>query len=449
MDNIRIEMPSGAKAIIEKLEKTGHEAFIVGGCVRDALRGARPNDWDICTSALPEETLSLFRAAGDRVIETGIKHGTVTVLYDGVGYEVTTYRIDGAYRDNRHPESVTFTARVEDDLARRDFTVNAMAYSEKRGIIDPFNGRADLKMKLLRCVGDPETRFSEDGLRILRAMRFSSQLSFSIEGETSATIHELKGLIGNISAERVRDELVKLVMGEGVKPVLAEYRDVMAEIIPELEPCFDFEQHNRWHIYDVWQHIIESVTLSERDEYVRLAMLLHDIGKPSCFTLDERGVGHFYGHADVSEQLAHVILRRLRFDNDTIAEVTELIKYHDMVIVETPASIRRLLGRLGEERFSRLLSVRLADAYAQAPKSIAERLPETANIRRLASAIISEGACIALHDLAINGRDLIEAGFLPGPVIGRVLDELLNRVIDDPALNTRELLLKIALSMKS
>lgn len=434
-------MPEGAVKVIDTLRSRGFEAYIVGGCVRDTLLGLVPHDWDICTSARPEELESAF--AGGRVIETGIKHGTLRVLMPDGQYEVTSYRLDGEYSDNRHPDSVTFTRELRQDLSRRDFTINAMAASPEGELVDLFGGREDLRFGLLRCVGDPVRRFNEDGLRILRALRFASTYSLSIEPETAAAVRSERRLLNNISAERVRDELVKLLMGDGAERILTEYRDVIAAVIPELEPCFDLDQHNPHHVYDVYTHIVKSVAASRRDPAVRLTMLFHDIGKPACLTVGDDGICHFRGHAEKSAELADDIMTRLRFDNDTRNAVTRLVRLHDVFL--QGASVKRVLSRIGPDALSLLFDAAEADTLAHAPGELG-RLGKITEMRREAVRIVTEKQPFSMRDLAVNGDDLINAGIAPGPELGRILEGLLAAVLDDPSLNERETLIKMAVS---
>lgn len=438
-----ITIPGGVRRILDKLTGAGYDAYVVGGCVRDALRGKAPHDWDICTSATPAETKAVFD--GEKVIETGIKHGTLTVLIEEEAYEVTTYRIDGNYKDHRHPSKVTFTDRLEEDLARRDFTINAMAYHPDKELIDPFGGQEDLRFYVLRCVGDPDKRFQEDALRMMRAIRFSAQQGYSIEQETEKSIYRNLPLLDAISKERLRDELCKLLIGSYVKRVLLKHRDIIARIIPELCATFGFQQHNPHHIYDVWTHTVNAVDEAKEDLIVRLTMLLHDIGKPACFSKDENGIGHFYGHGAMSAEYAKTILTRLRFDNQTIDTVVNLIECHDAPLTASQRTVRRMLNKLGPDTFAKLLDVHYADVAAQATEYISQRHDEIANIRVIASRELAAKNCISLRDLAVSGKDLLAAGYCPGPGIGRILNEMLQAVIDDPSMNNREVLMQALL----
>jgi len=441
-----MQIPNNAKYIIQTLKSTGHKAYVVGGCVRDSILAQNsllrkePHDWDICTSALPEQVLAIFSA--HKVIETGLKHGTVTVLLDGEGYEVTTFRIDGEYSDSRRPDGVTFTHSVEEDLARRDFTINAMAY-DKETLVDPFSGEQDIKNWTIRCVGNPYERFNEDPLRILRALRFAATLNFVIEDETEKAMFQAKERLNDISVERIQTELVKLLLSDNftaVTATLLDYKEILAVFMPEIAPSFNFNQNNRYHIYDVWKHIAVSVSHGDADKYVCLALLFHDIGKPACYSEDEKG-GHFHGHPAVSATLADDIMRRLKFDNETSALVRELVFYHDYPFTASPRFVRKMLNRLGEAQFRRLISIRKADLLAHNPEHTGPRLEKTENTRLILEEVLATEQCFSLKDLAVNGRDLIDLGYTPGPALGKKLNELLQIVLDDPTQNIRKELL--------
>ena len=438
MNPIRITLPPSVSFAIERLESAGFEAYAVGGCVRDSLLGREPNDWDITTSARPEQTAACF--SDKRTIETGIQHGTLTVLVDGEPLEITTYRRDGDYVDNRHPVSVTFSSHLEDDLSRRDFTVNAMAYHPERGIVDPFGGQDDLAHAVIACVGDPSTRFHEDGLRILRAIRFASVLGFSIDPHTAEEIHACRSLLSNIASERIRVELVKLICGKGAVEILREYRDVLAEFIPEMAACFDFDQNCRYHCYDVYEHTLHAIEVEEtRDPVTRLAILLHDIGKPLCYTEDAEG-GHFKGHGPIGVELSRRILHRLRFDNATIDAVVRLVDYHDRAFPAEERSVKRLMQKLPDEDILRLMEVQRCDRVAHAaPYNIPS--PTLEEIPRIMRRLRAEGACLSLKTLAVNGQDLIALGMRPGPALGTILSALLDDVVEGRLPNEREALL--------
>lgn len=437
-----IKMPYAAETAIARLEAAGFEAWIVGGCVRDALLSREPNDWDITTSARPTDVLSVFSDC--RVIETGIKHGTLTVLLDGMPLEITTYRSDGAYADNRHPIAVTFSDTVEDDLSRRDFTVNAMAYHPKRGIVDLFGGQSDLDNRTIACVGDPETRFREDGLRILRAIRFASVLDFAIDNKTDAAIHSCRTLLSNIAAERIRDELCKLIVGRGAVRILREYSDVMAEFLPELGACVGFAQNTRYHAYDVYEHSLRALGYTHSTDLItRLAILLHDVGKPLCYTEDERG-GHFKGHGPCGTELVSALMRRLRFDNATAQAVTQLVEYHDREIPAEPRAVKRLMQKMSDENILRLMEVKRCDRLAHAPE-FATPSPALSRIPLILNDIRAADDCLSLKALAVDGKDLIrELDLRPGKELGNILEALLDLVIDEKVENKRKSLLEAA-----
>lgn len=439
----QITIPNAAAVAVERLERLGHEAWVVGGCVRDALLGRTPNDWDLTTSARPEEVLSCFSDC--RTVETGVRHGTVTVLLDGEALEITTYRRDGAYADNRHPVQVTFSDTVEEDLARRDLTVNAMAYHPTRGLCDPFGGRADLRARVIRCVGDPATRFHEDGLRILRAVRFASTLGFSVEPATAAAVKDCRSLLGNIASERIRVEWDKLLTGRGCTDILRAYPELVAQIFPEVAPCFGFAQNSRYHCFDVWEHTLAALEQANTDRIVRLVLFFHDIGKPATYSEDEHG-GHFRGHAAVSVALAEAAMARLRYDRDTTARVLELVKIHDVPLPREKKAVKRLMMRLPNEEIERLREVQRCDRLAHHADHRA--MPtEWRELPRLIAEIRAEDACLSLRDLAVNGRDLIALGVPAGPLLGQLLQALLDAVLDGDLPNDRTALLAAAREM--
>ena len=438
---MRSEVPSGARNILRTLADAGHEAYLVGGCVRDLLRGKQPHDWDICTSARPEETESCF--ADRRIIETGLKHGTVTVLEEGEPYEITTYRTEGPYSDSRRPDYVEFVSRLEADLARRDLTMNAIAMGLDGSLRDPFGGTDDIKAGLIRCVGEPAQRFQEDGLRVMRTLRFASCFGFSIEEKTSKAIHENRAMLGRVAAERINTELCKLLMGSGAVDMLRNYSDIFCQFWPQLESLIHMEQNNPWHCYNGWEHTLHAMDAVSEDLFLRLSSLLHDIGKPSCKTTGENGVDHFYGHPAAGAKVADEMLRQLRFDTRTRERVVQLVELHDVEISLREKSVRKWLGKLGPEVFFQLLEVKVADNKAQNPDMVQGRLSELAEIKAMADAIIAQRACLSLRELAVNGRDVIAAGAAPGPVIGKVLDSLLNRVVDGKVSNERGMLLSL------
>lgn len=439
-------IPEKVKQILNRLESCGYEAFVVGGCVRDSLIGRVPNDWDVCTSALPEETMQVFDDF--HVIETGLQHGTVTVLVDGEAFEITTYRIDGSYSDGRHPDSVSFTSRIEEDLARRDFTINAMAYNPAVGLVDPFGGQADLSSNLIRCVGNPEIRFTEDSLRILRAVRFASQLDYTIEDATVAAMYSCLPLLDRVAAERIRVEFEKLLCGPATFYVLTNFRDIIAEFLPEIRPMFDLDQKNDYHVYDVWQHSLHVVAQIPADPVLRLIAFFHDIGKPSTMTVTEEDWGHFYGHEQASTEIANSILRRLRYDNDTRKTVTSVIDAHKIVFQPTEKHARRCLNRLGEECLRMLIELELADVKSQNPKFTAERVENIQAFAAKLESVLAAEQCFSLKHLAISGKTLIDLGIPQGREIGRILNALLEQVIEEDLPNEKVALTEAALEMK-
>jgi len=437
-----IKLPSDVAKIIQILENAGYEAYAVGGCVRDSILGRQPNDWDITTSALPEQVKELFA----HTIDTGIQHGTVTVMMHHVGYEVTTYRVDGEYEDSRHPKSVTFTASLEEDLKRRDFTINAMAYNERDGVVDLFGGRQDLENGVVRAVGDAKERFTEDALRMMRAVRFAAQLGYSIDEETLAAIREMAPTLAKISAERIQAELVKLIVSDHPEHMCLLYESGITRVImPQFDRMMETQQNNPHHCYNVGMHSVHAMEHVREDKILRLVMLFHDMGKPDAKTTDESGVDHFHGHALKSEEYAKKILRQLKFDNDTMHKTLKLTFWHDRKIHPNPKSVRRALSEIGEELFLLLLEVKEADTLAQSMYRREEKLQELAQLRKTYQDIREQGDCFSLKDLAVSGQDLIALGMKPGPEIGAVLKELLECVLEDPSQNTKENLLSVAL----
>lgn len=442
MQEIVIQLPEHVKYIIETLEKAGHEAYAVGGCVRDSIMGRVPHDWDITTSAAPLEVKALFR----RTIDTGLQHGTVTVMVEKEGYEVTTYRIDGAYEDSRHPSEVIFTKSLEEDLKRRDFTVNAMAYNDRVGLVDIFEGISDMEKKVIRCVGSPKERFTEDALRIMRAVRFSAQFGYEIEAETKKAIKQLAPTLQNISAERIREELIKLLVSNHPEYIRICYETgITAQVLPEFDKCMETEQNNPHHIYTVGEHTIHCLENVPADKVLRLTMLLHDIGKPESKTTDEKGVDHFKMHPFISSDMAVSIMKRLRFDNDTIAKVKQLVKYHDWSIsLKQPikaSTVRKCISRIGENAFPNMFLVNEADLLAQGDYQKAEKTEKLRRLKELYQEILEKRECLSLKDLAISGSDLIEAGIRPGKQLGVILQKMLEDVLENPEHNTKEYLL--------
>lgn len=436
-----MKLPQYVVKAMSILEKCGFEAYVVGGCVRDGLLGIEPHDWDVCTDATPDETMKVFREY--LVIPTGLQHGTVTVLLDNhTPLEITTYRVEGAYGDHRRPDSVSFVKSIRDDLKRRDFTVNAMAYHPSRGLVDLFNGKHDLDNRLLRCVGNEEERFEEDALRILRALRFASNYGFSIEEHTLDALLKKAPLLKSVAAERVQSELKRMLVGDYIGPVLTKTYPVLFVVIPELAKGEGLQQHSPYHHFDVLQHLLASVSYAESDLVVRLAALLHDIGKTECFTCDENGIGHFYGHASISEKMAKGILTRLRFDNATIQEVCTLIRYHDIPMEQDDRFVRRWLNRLGVDLFHKLLALKLADANAHAPNNMQARFIELQDVRDRINRLIAEQACFSLRDLAIRGDDVKKLGIPTGKAVGECLRWALNEVIEQRLPNEKNELLR-------
>ena len=437
---MQIQLPEKVHKIIDTLEEAGFEAYAVGGCVRDSILGREPDDWDITTSAKPEEMKRLF----PRTVDTGIKHGTVTVLLGGEGFEVTTYRIDGTYEDGRHPSEVTFTSNLKEDLLRRDFTINAMAYNERDGLMDLYGGLADIDKQVIRCVGDAVERFEEDALRMLRAVRFSAQLGYRIDEVTGEAVKALAPNLQKISAERIRVELVKLVTSPHPDYLRTAYElGITAQVLPEFDLCMETPQRHRHHCYDVGEHILHSMLGVEPDKVLRLGMLFHDIGKPQTLTVDPDGTTHNKRHPLEGEKITRKVMRRLKFDNDTTDKVTKLVLYHDYDIAPTEAGVRRAVNRIGEDIFHKIFPVRRADIAAQSDYMREEKLAKVAYIEKLYREVLVRRDAVTLKDLAISGNDLIAGGMPPGRQIGETLSALLERVLDDPSLNTREILLKL------
>ncbi len=443
-----VPVPDNVCFVLRRLRDGGYESYLVGGCVRDSLLGNTPKDYDVATNARTAQIEEAFAgAAGCRVIETGIKHGTVTVITDGFPVEVTTYRVDGTYSDGRHPDSVMFSDGIEDDLSRRDFTVNAMAYSPEAGFVDLFGGEEDLRQGVIRCVGDPDRRFHEDALRILRALRFASVLGFAIEPDTAAAIRRKRHCLGLLAKERVTAELFGLLCGAHAAEVLREYREVIAEVLPPIAPMFDCRQDNPYHIYDVWEHTLQVVANIPPDRVLRLAALLHDSGKPHCRTTDADGVGHFYGHADISAAICgDIFARYLRTDKKTAARVTLLVRCHDEPIEPSRRVMHRRLVKYGEEVLRQLLALHRADVLGQSP-AYRSRLDALDNAVCILDELVSESACMSLNDLRINGGDLMAMGISPGPGLGQLLRTLLTEVCDGRLANEQNALRSRALEL--
>ena len=474
---LKMILPKNVSYIISKLEQAGYEAYAVGGCVRDTLLGRKPQDWDITTSAKPLQIKQLFK----KTIDTGIQHGTVTVMIDHVGYEVTTYRIDGEYEDNRHPKKVEFTDNLKLDLERRDFTINAMAYNDKRGLVDEFEGIKDLKDGIIRCVGDAGQRFDEDALRMLRAVRFAGQLGFEIEDETRNAIVKRADRLENISAERIRVELTKLLVAKEAGRLRDAYGTGMTRyFLPELDKAMVTEQKNPHHVYTVGEHSIHGIEImncffevtSDRKMYDKvpekvmitakkiakkmnkkqhtilcMAMLLHDIAKPVVMTIDDDGIGHFYGHPQESEKMAKKIMRRLTFDNESISKVCRLVKFHDYRIEDSDRAFRRAVSKIGADIMDMLFLVEYADVLSQSDKMLEEKLSKINSGVERFEYITQNAQPLSIKELALTGSDLIAAGVKPGPNMGEILKKMLDKVLDEPEANTKENLLEYLKTM--
>lgn len=436
-----IKPPKDVLHILDVMKNNGFEAYAVGGCVRDALLDRAPKDWDIAVNAAPAEVKRLF----EHTLDTGIKHGTVTVMLGADAYEVTAFRIDGIYEDGRHPSSVEFTGTLEDDLRRRDFTINAMAWNPARGLVDPFGGVSDIKARCIRAVGDPDARFREDALRMLRAVRFAARLGFEIETGTVAGIRKNSRLILNVSSERIREELNGILTSEEPgKLALLRDTGIMGHILPELEVCFNVPQNNPHHVYNVGEHSIRAAAAIESDRCLRWAMLLHDTGKALTRTTDGDGVDHFYGHPDKSVAIAENILERLRFDNKSIDRILRLIRFHDRDILPQQKAVAKAVSTVGGDLFEDLLKVKRADKIAQNPADADEGIEYLDRIESIYKELLKANSCLRLRDLAVNGRDLLGLGFHEGREIGGVLGILFEKVIEDPSLNDKAVLMRIA-----
>lgn len=438
-----IDLPQPVRTAIACLEQSGHTAWAVGGGVRDSLRGVIPHDWDLATSALPDETCAALAAY--EVHPTGLKHGTVTAKIQGMALEITTYRTENGYTDGRHPDEVHFVRQIEDDLKRRDFTVNAMAYHPERGLCDPFGGQDDLQHGCIRAVGDPDARFTEDALRILRGVRFAAKTGFTIEFATVCAMRRQLARLDGIAHERVLEELTGILTGRYVGRALRRYPDLIAAVLPEIAPMFGLCQHNPHHRYDVWEHTVRAVEAISADPVLRWVMLLHDSGKPHAYTIDEDGVGHFKGHPHISRDLAERALTRLRASVNLRETVCELVDLHDYPLGQEEKIVRRRLSRLGEAKVRRLLAIKKADCTGQDTFSI--HLAELQNTERLVNAVCAAGACLSLHDLAVDGHVIQSLGFT-GPEIGRVLRDLLAAVVDQTVPNQPDALCALAARWK-
>jgi len=435
-------IPVHIHACMELLASSGFESYLVGGAVRDLILGSTPADFDLATEATPEETEKVF--ANYKTIPTGIAHGTVTVLISGRPVEITTYRIDGAYSDSRRPDNVHFSRSLEEDVKRRDFTINALAMDRNGRIVDYVGGQKDLANRIIRCVGDPNLRIQEDALRILRALRFSAVLGFPIEEKTRKSLFKYKDLLVRVSAERIWAEFSSLICGNSADKVLMHYISIMGVVIPEILPMKGFEQHNPHHMYDVWEHTVRVIMNTPPQRSIRLAALFHDSGKPQTFVLDDAGIGHFYGHQKVSRDIAHAVLVRMKSDTRTKDQVETLVLWHDVELEPSEKIIRRRLNQFGELMLRDLLTLKRADTLGQSQKSL-YRLEEQAHIQELLETILAENSCFSIKDLALNGKDLIAAGAAPGRKMGTVLEAALQAVIDGELPNERGVLLDFAL----
>lgn len=445
---MRIKTPEKVGDILKRLREAGFEAYVVGGCVRDSILGETPYDWDITTNALPSDVKSIFR----RTVDIGIDHGTVKVMIGNDGYEITTYRIDGIYEDSRHPKKVTFTSLLSEDLRRRDFTINAMAYSDSEGLVDLFGGMSDLDAGIIRAVGDARERFSEDALRMLRALRFSARFGYDIDEDTKHAIKELAPTLSNISAERIRDELEKLICSDNPDRLKLAYDlGVTSVILPEWDDMMECTQNSPHHFTDVGDHTIVAIEyivkhyrdIPEKDTRIlRIATLLHDIAKPVVKTTDEEGVDHFKGHPERGEIMAESVLKRLKYDNDTIARVKKLVRYHDVRPSKDLPSVRRFMAKVDVSNMENLMRLKYADMYAHARYKWEEKLSQVETLDEMYRRIIQNGDCLSVKDLAVNGRDLATEGIAPGPGMGEKLTYLLGLVLDDPSMNEKEKLIR-------
>ena len=438
-----MHLPDNVKKIIALLQGASFKAYAVGGCVRDAIMEREVSDYDITTSAQPYEVERVLSENKIKFFETGLKHGTITAVIEHIPYEITTFRSDGEYLDNRRPESVEFVTDIKEDLSRRDFTVNAIAYNDEEGFVDLFGGREDIDKRIIKAVGNPDKRFQEDALRIMRALRFASQLGFSIEEKTERAILSNKELLKNIANERIYKELVKILLGDGCEEVLLKYRDVIAVVIPELIPTFDFPQNNKWHLYDVYTHSVKSLSLTPKKDYMRLAMLFHDIGKPQCKTTDEEGSDHFHGHAKIGAEQARIILRRLRVSNEILFKTKSLVEYHSDYLSNKRKTIKKRMKILGEDLIFDFIDFQIADLKSHNPSLAENEIKALEEIRKTTAEIIESKEPYSVKDLDINGFDLINLGF-EGKEISDVLEKLLSEVIANPEKNNKEILINIS-----
>ena len=435
---MKIAIPNDVQYIISTLEQHNYEAYVVGGCVRDSLLGKHPDDWDITTSANPQQVKELFT----HTIDTGLQHGTVTVRINHTNYEVTTFRVEEDYIDSRHPSKVYFTKQIADDLNRRDFTINAMAYNPKSGLVDLYNGQQDLQNHIIRCVGNPHERFTEDALRILRALRFSAQLNFDIDTNTLQAIRDCAPLLLNISAERIHTEFTKLLISNHPEKIEDAYTSGVTKIIlPEFDLMMSTTQNNPHHCYSVGKHTIESLKHIPKDPILRYSMLFHDLGKPVCKTTDTNGIDHFRNHQLESVKIATNIMKRWKFDNHSISLIKRYVEHHDYRFHTTEKSIRKAIAKIGVDLFPNFFYIKKADLAAQSNYQKEEKLNTLHLVESIYTHIINNNQCLSTKDLAINGKHLLDIGIPSGPAIGNTLNTLLELVLDDPSLNTVESLI--------
>lgn len=438
---MRINLPNEVKFILERLNKRGFEGYAVGGCIRDLILNKRPYDWDITTSANPDEILNIF--SDFKTADTGLKHGTVTVIMNHKPFEITTYRTEGVYSDNRHPDKVEFSTSISDDLSRRDFTMNAVSYNESDGIYDPFCGINDINNKIIKSIGNPDTRFKEDALRILRGLRFSAVLGFDIEENTAKSMFKNKNLLNNISGERISSEFNKLIIGDNAYNVIKNFRDIIAEFIPEIIPSFEFDQHNPHHCFDVWEHSLIALKKTESDKILRLAIFFHDLGKPYCLKFDSEGIGHFKTHNIKSAEITQAVLKRLKYDAKTLKEVTQLVLHHDDKLKCDRQSVKRYISEYGRETMIKLMKIQLADNSAKKDKN-SPRFRAANEILRQVYDITENNECCTVSELKINGNDIIALGVPKSKLIGEILKSLLELVIRGECENSKDTLIKKA-----
>lgn len=442
MADRQIHIPEKVRFVLKTLHRAGYEAYAVGGCVRDSILGRAPDDWDIATSALPAQVKETF----GRTIDTGIEHGTVTVRHRGESFEVTTYRLDGPYEDHRHPDQVSYTRNLREDLMRRDFTVNAMAYSEEEGLVDLFGGLEDLEAGIIRCVGDPRDRFDEDALRVLRAVRFCAKLGFSLDPATREAVKEKAPYLAFISAERIKTELEKLITSPHPEEIRTAWEcGITAQVLPEFDAMMGAVQNNQHHRLTVGEHTIRTLMAAPADRVIRWTMLLHDCGKPSVQTVDERGVYHYHGHAGPGADLAETVLKRLKFDKASMRQIVCLIRNHSLYPVLSEEGVRRAVVAVTPDLFPAYLAVKRSDIRGQNPSVQEEKLAYMDRVEEIYRRIADRGDCLCIRDLAIDGTDLMDLGAKKGREIGELLDQLLDEVLQDPALNRRDYLSERAL----